>query len=146
MNILNQWGGLIGLIGAIISSFGLVVAFVAAYRAQRAREAAEEASEATRAAITRSLTTVDLERAIALVQRLKDLHRANKWETSLEHYQPLRVMLAEIRSRHSSLTPKLRQALDDAILNVREIENAVSSAVTENVGMAELRGFERDSN
>lgn len=146
---LENWGNFVGALGLIITLLGLIVSFLAFKRAGKARdaaEAAEAASRETRSTITRSLTTVELERAIALVQRLKDLHRANKWETSLEHYQPLRVTLAEIRSRHLNLTSELRQTLDDAILNVTTMENDVSTAVRENVGLAELRAFERTLN
>lgn len=142
---LDNWGNLVGVAGLVITIIGAVISYFAFRRAGKAREAAEAAEAAsgeTRAAIIRSLTTVDLERAVALVQRLKDLHRSNRWETSLEHYQPLRVMLAEIRSRHRDLAPELRQILDDAILNVTEIENVVTTAVTENKGLDRLRGFD----
>lgn len=143
---LDNVGSFIGGAGLFITIIGAVISYRAFLRAGKARDAAsaaEVASNETRAAMTRSLTTVDLERAIALVQRLKELHRSNKWETSLEHYQPLRVMLSEIRSRHPCLTAELRQILDDAIINVIEIENAVTMAVTENVGLGQLRGFDR---
>ena len=143
---LDIWGSWVGVVGLVVTIIGVVISYLAFQRAGKAREAAtaaEVASDETRAAIVRSLTMVDLERAIALVQRLKELHRSNQWATCLEHYQPLRVMLAEIRSRRSCLTPKLRQILDDAILNVVEMENAVTTAVTENEGLGQLRGFDR---
>lgn len=142
---LDNWGNWVGVAGLVITIIGAVISYFAFRRAGKAREAAEAAeaaSDETRSAITRSLTTVDLERAVALVQRLKELHRSNRWEISLEHYQPIRVMLAEIRSRHPHLTPELRQILDDAILNVTEIENVVTTAVTENKGLDRLRGFD----
>ena len=143
---LDNVGSVASVLGLVVTAVGGIISYLAFRRAGKARDAAaaaEVASKETRAVMTRSLTTVDLERAIALVQRLKELHRANQWATSLEHYQPLRVMLSEIRSRHPALTPELCQILDDAILNVIEIENAVTMAVTENVGLGQLRGFDR---
>ena len=128
---LNQWGGLIGLIGAILSLIGLAAALLAAYRAKKAEDAAEEASEATRSAITRSLTTVDLERAIALVQRLKELQQESRWTVSSALYQTLRVMLIDIEARYPANVPELQQQLHRAILQVTEIDNNVSMALSE---------------
>ena len=87
---LVNWGSLVSLVSLIIT---VIMAGIAKWRASQARAsatAAETASIEARSAITRVLTIVDLERAIALVQRLKVLHREAKWEACLEHYPVLR--------------------------------------------------------
>jgi hypothetical protein len=105
--------------------------------------AAEVASHETRDAITRVLTVVDLERAKAVIQRLKDLHRDNKWEAGLEHYQPLRAMLADIDARHPAPTPEVHTTLREAIVQVRVIEDSVDRALRENNEPSGARHFNR---
>ena len=132
---LENWGSFVGLLGLLVGIAGVVFSVAAFQRAGKARDAAEAAKQATSIAISRSLATVDLERAIALTQRLKELHRVQRWEASLEHYQPLRVFLAEIRSRHPGLSPELQDRLREAIVDIREMEDLVSTVVQ---GVSEL--------
>lgn len=56
------------------------------------------------------------------MQRLKQLHREQKWEVSLELYQPLRVMLTEINARSTIERPELTVAIPQISL----IENRVT--------------------
>ena len=136
---LNQWGSLIGLIGAVLSLVGLIAAVVAAFRAKRAEEAATAARQETWAAITRSLTTVDLERAMGLVQRLKEIHRSGRWEVSLALYQELRILLSNVRSRHPAPTPELQEELGESILLTIAMENSIDSIVERGSGPSEMQ-------
>ena len=128
---LDNWGRFIGIAGLIITGIGVIISYLAFHRAGKARDAAaaaEIASKETRAAITRTLTTVDLERAIALAQRLKELHRANRWDTALECYHLLQVMLADIATWHPAPTDEMRGAISEAIQLIQEIERQVDTA------------------
>lgn len=130
--VVDNWGSFVGILGVIISSIGLTVSFVAMVRAGKAREAATAAEEATRVtqqSISNVLATVDLQRAIALVQRLKVLHREENWEVSLEHYQPLRAMLSDINGRHPLPRQELHITLREAIPQIRVIEDIVSRSL-----------------
>ena len=131
--------------GVVLSALGLLAAFVAmkrAGKAQTAAAAAETATQETRKAITRTLTTVELQRAIALVQRLKELHRERRWDLSLEHYQTLRVMLEDIDSRHPDPDPKLHATFREAIPRIKIMEDSVDKAVqTENNNPTGARNF-----
>ena len=129
------------MIGAILSLIGLVAAVVAAYRAKRAEAAAEEAKRETRVAMARALTIVDLERAIGLVQRLKYLHQEGQWLVSLALYQMLRVMLIGIEARHPDVAPEWQLQLQEAILQITEIDNKVSIAVVEDIAPSGLKEF-----
>lgn len=146
---LDNWGSFVSAVGVIISTGGLIVAFIAMQRAGKARDAAaaaQSATQETRAAITRALTTIELERAIALVQRLKELHRAQRWDASLGLYQTLRVMLADIDSRHPEPTLELHNTLRGAIPQITVIENSVDRAIRENGEPAGSRNFNRELN
>ena len=132
--VLENWGSLVGALGLVFTIVGVAISFAAFRRAGKARDAAaaaETASMETRMAITSVLTTVDLERAINLVQRLKELHREGQWRVSLALYPSLRAILVDIRSRHPAITPELNQQLEGAILQVSGIENDVEAALSE---------------
>ena len=131
MDYLDQWASFIGLVGAIFSFLGFAVAIVAAYRAQKARDAAEEA----RAATVNVIDLVDLQRAIALIQRLKLLLRERKWEVSIELYQPLRQMLNDIQGRYSSLPTEQEIAIQEAIVQIRAIEDQVAKSIRDSRGL-----------
>ena len=139
MDFLNDWGGLISLIGAILSLIGLTAALLAAQRAEKARDAAEKARNETRIALARALTTVELQRAIALVQQIKYLHQEGLWLVSSALYQTLRVMLIDIEVRHPAITSELQRQLQEAILQITEIDNRVNIALGE---AAEPTGFQ----
>lgn len=126
--LLEHWGDFASLLGFAITIIGLWWAIRTAREAQKSATAAEAASVETRDAITRVLTIVDLERAIALIQHLKVLHRENKWQASLEHYQTLRAMLADIDARHPATTPELHATLREAIMQIKFIEDDVDMA------------------
>ncbi|PKB79120.1 MAG: hypothetical protein BZY88_14925 [SAR202 cluster bacterium Io17-Chloro-G9] len=96
----DNWGSFVSLVSLIITVTMVGFAIWRAGQAKESAEAAEKASIEARGAITRVLTIVDLERAIAQVQRLKVLHRESKWEACLEHYADLRHMLADIERTH----------------------------------------------
>ena len=119
---LDNWGSFVGVLSLVITIFGFIIAI---RRATEARTASREA----RAAVIRLLSIADLQRAIALIQRLKDLHRDSKWEASLEHYQALRVMMADIDSRLTDISAEHRFDLRSAIPLIVVIENDVDEAV-----------------
>ena len=97
----HNWGSVLSAIGLAATVVGLAIVFHQARKARSSAEASKIAAQQTQLAITGTLTIVDLGRAIFLVQRLKQLHAEQKWEVSLELYQPLRAMLTNIQSRQT---------------------------------------------
>ena len=124
----DNWGNLISALGLVATVIGLFLVFRRAREAQRSADASKNAAQETQQAFTSVLTIVDLERAIAMVQRLKRLHFDQKWEVSLELYQPLRVMLTNIDTRVTIDTPAIR----NAIPQIRVIEENIGSAIARN--------------
>jgi hypothetical protein len=134
--LLDNWGSFVGLVSLIITIIGFAVAI---RRATQARKAAEEAREA----IVRVLTVADLQRAIALIQRLKVLIRESRWEASLEHYQNLRSMLADIAARQPNPTPESRSTIQAAIPQITVIEINIDRAIRNGTDPSGLRNFNR---
>ena len=143
MDFLNDWGGLIGLIGAILSLIGLTAALLAAQRAEKARDAAEEAKIETRTGMNRTLVTIELSRATAALQRLKDLHRDRRWDISLEYYHILQVSLADISTWHPDPSQEIQETLRAAILQIQEIEERVDTASLIQSDLTELPELNR---
>ena len=148
--ILENWGSLVGALGLVFTIGGVAISFAAFRRAGKARDAAkaaETASRETRATITSVITTIDLQRAINLAQRLKELHREGQWAVSLALYPTLRTTLVDIISRHPALTPELNRQLQAAILQVSETENNVATALSEDsepAGLQSVNGILND--
>lgn len=115
-----NWGGLASGLGVIVSLVGLGWAIK---EARGARTAAREARDR----IANHLQTVDLERAIALIQRIKLLHDTNRWEASMEQYQALRMMLSDISARCPETQAMFRDSLTAARARVRATEDFVGA-------------------
>lgn len=109
---------------------GFVLAIREARRARSASEAAETAASETSAQISRHLQTVDLQRAIGLIQRIKTLYDNDRWEASRELYQSLREMLSDIIARCPNEQTNLRTELTDARATVSETEELVRRRVS----------------
>lgn len=90
----DNWGSLASGLGVLLSAAGVVYA----YLARRAAKSAEAASEDTRRAVIRTLNLADLQRTIALIDRLKDRLMEEDWSAALELYSAVRSMLADIRA------------------------------------------------
>ena len=120
-----NWGSLASAVGLVVSAVGLTYAVVVARGARSASQAAQKASHETNVQIDRHLRATNLERAIALIQRLKLLHRLERWEAALEQYQALRVMLSEIIARSAEEETEPRRELVAAVRAVRIMENSV---------------------
>ena len=96
--IIANWGSFVGISGLLASIGGLVYA----YLARRAARSAEQASVETRRAVTRTLSLVDVLRAIARINQLKDVHYRGNWDYALGLYGELRRTLIEISASTQS--------------------------------------------
>ena len=127
----DNWGSVVSSVGLAIAVGGIALAIYRASRAEKAAISAVNASEETRDIITRVLSIVDSQKAISLIQRVKLLHRDEKWEASLEHYQTLRSMLADIETRHPSPTEAFRANIREAIPQLTVIGDSIDEGLRE---------------
>lgn len=119
------WGDIATIVGIIVSLCGIGWAIKEARGARSASEAAKTAASETRDQITHHLQTVDLQRAIGLIERIKTLHDNDRWEASAELYQTLREMLSEVIARCPDNQTDVRGKLAVARTVVRDMENLV---------------------
>lgn len=141
---LDIWGSWVGIAGLVITGIGAFISYKAFRRAGTARDAAtaaEIASKETRAAIIRSLTTVDLERAIGLVQRLKEAHRARRWDICLGYYDSLQVMLTDVLTWYPAPTAEIRNDIEKAIQLIQTMETQVDTAREQATDPVEFGAF-----
>ena len=123
--LLVNAGSWASISGAAISTVGLIVTIIVAWGARSASRAAERAATDTNNRIENYLQSVDLERAIALIQRIKDWHDTNRWEMAIEQYQGLRMMLSSIIVRCAEDQTETRGKLTTARFIVQTMEDLV---------------------
>ena len=117
----------------MVSLGGLGWAIKEARGARSASEAAKTAASETRDQIAHHLQTVDLQRTIGLIERIKTLHDNNRWEGSTELYQSLREMLSDVISRCPENHADVRGKLVTARTVVRDMENFVRQRVSRDI-------------
>ena len=126
----STWGDIATVIGIFVALGGLAWAIKEARGARSASESAAEAASDTSAQIARHLQTVDLQRAIGLIQRIKTLHDNDRWEASRELYQSLREMLSDIIARCPDEQADLRKKLVAARTTLSKTEESVRRSVS----------------
>ena len=89
------------------------------------------AARETRDQIALHLQTVDLERAIGLIQRIKLLHDTDRWEAATEQYQALRAMLSDIIARCPDDQKESLDQMANSRMVVRDIEDLVGERATQ---------------
>ena len=127
----DHWGNISSFIGVVVSVVGLAWAIREARRARKAAQSAERATIETRDSIGRHRVTIDLERAVSLIQRLKLLHNANRWEAALEQYQTLRAIISDIIARYPELNVEVRGRLIEARASISEMGNSVEEQISQ---------------
>lgn len=142
----NHWGSLFSVIGVVVSVIGLAWAIWEAHGARSAAEVAEQATVETRDSIGRHLVTIDLERAVSLIQRLKLLHDTSRWEAALEQYQVLRAIISDISARYPDLDPEISERLTTARRLIRLMEDYVGGRENNSLGTNERIQLNRSLN
>ena len=130
--LVENWGSFVGVLGFLASVGGLVYALLARRAAKSAEQAAREARRETRRTVSRSRRSADTGRAIALINRLKVLHRDGRWDYALELYQELRSTLSDIHASMLDDLAEIRDTISDAIRRITELEDEVNRARYEN--------------
>lgn len=125
----DNWVNLLGVLSFVLTLVGLSIAFIQVKKAANAAKASEEAAMATQAALSKSLTIGDLKNAIALLEKVKSYHRADKWEMAIEWYQPVRAMLADARARYPKLEQEQIRQINSGIAQIMLMGNDVEQAL-----------------
>lgn len=128
----------VGAGGLIASIIGLIFAFLA----RRAAKSAEAAANEARQALSRNLSSVDIERAIELINRLKELHRQGNWIHAIWVYQILRRTLSEIRVSMPATLDTFRSTIGGFIPQITEMENRVNRSLHESLGPVHAPEFD----
>ena len=126
----DNWGRLASAVGLVVAIVGFYFAIRRASQARTSADAGKIAAEDARNAIFGVLVTIDLQEAIAIIQRLKLQHLHQMWDASLENYQPLRKILSDINVRNPELPAAVRDVLRRAIPQITVVENNVIEALS----------------
>lgn len=124
----ENWGGIVGALGLIASTGGLVYALLA----RRAAKSAEQAAKEARQAVARTLSSIDVERGIALIGRLKEIHRQGNWDYALGLYPDLRRTLSQISESMPENMVQQREFISSAVPQITAMDNLVRRSRHEN--------------
>ena len=119
--------------GSLASIAGLIATIWIAWGARAASRSADRAARATRDDIRGYLQTVDLERAIRLIQRVKLLHNNGHWDAAMEQYEALRTMLSDIIARSPKDQTEFRQNMQTGISVVARLEDRVDRRKSQSI-------------
>ena len=95
----NNWGNLASVLGVIISVVGFTLAVCQIRKTKTAAEAAKTAADNARAALSRSITIGDLDRASERIERVKTEVGLGRIDIAKEHLLDIMKMLADIIGR-----------------------------------------------
>jgi len=128
LRFFNGWGDLASVIGCFVSIIGFSFAIYTLLRTKKAAEAAREAAIEVRERLTRVNTVAEFAEALATIEEIKRLHRAKKWEISLDRYSVVRRLLVSIQGSSPTLGDQQRAVLAGAIEQFRTMEQTVERA------------------
>ena len=142
----TNWGDIATIIGVAVSLIGLALAIRVAHGARSASQAASKAARAARDQISSHLQTVDLQRAIGLIQLVKTLHDNRQWAAAAEHYQTLREMLTGIIVRCPEGATDVRNRLAAARTEIMLMEDAIRESIAQSDGTQDQSPMNRKLN
>ncbi len=119
----QNWGNIVGALGFLASVGGLIYALLA----RRAAISAEQAANEARRSLTGIISSIDVERAVALINRVMELHRQGNWDYALALYQDLRRTLSEIAAGVPSEFSHHKNSISLAVPQVTSIANLINS-------------------
>jgi hypothetical protein len=127
----NKLADLFGIAGTLISLVGFTVTIIGVYRSKNAAVKAQEAAQAARDSIRMLDTFVDFSAAISLLEEIKRLHRQEgAWQILIERYGAIRRLLVQIRTSEVDLSDDQQEAFQNALTNLRAIQNRVEKGLT----------------
>jgi len=118
----ENWGNFVGLLGLLASVGGLFYACLA----RRAAKSAEKAAREARQALARTISSIDVERAVAMINRLMEVHRQGNWDHALSMYQDLRRTLSEIGTSIPQDLVEYRNSVQESIPQITAMINLVN--------------------
>ena len=116
------WLGMgIGAGGLIASILSVIFAILA----RRAAKSAEHAATDARRAVVRTLSSIEVERAVSLINRLKYAHLQRNWDYALGLYPDLRRTLSQITEGVPAPLDHYRDLIKSAVPQITVIEKLV---------------------
>jgi hypothetical protein len=126
----NRIGDVASIAGVLISTIGFVVTIANVVRTKAAAVKAEEASSAVHRQIREFESVFDFSTAISALEEIKRLHRQNAWHVLPDRYAALRKTLLSLRANMPSLPEKDKTIIQDALVNLRDIERRVERSLS----------------
>ena len=123
----DNWGSLASVLGVIVSIVGFALAVRQIYKTKTAAESARTAADNARAALSRSITIGDIDRAAERLERIKSELNQGRIDIAREHLLDIMKMLSDIVGR--------AQEFDESELGrLRRASYSIAELATKEVG------------
>ncbi len=126
---IHRVGDLASVIGVVISVVGFIVTILGVFKSKSAAERAAKAADDTRDSIRLLDTVVDFSAAISILEEIKRMHRQRSWSLLPDRYASIRKLLISLRSSGETLTDAQSAIIQNALVNLRAIENQVERSL-----------------
>lgn len=132
----DNWGNLASVLGVVVSVVGFILAVYQILKTRAVAEAAKTAADNARAALSKSITIGDLDRASERIERIKTEISQGRIDIAKEHLLDIMRMLADVigraREADESELEKLVQASDTiADLTIMTLEDDFTGIIAD---------------
>lgn len=131
----SDWGDIASISGLVLSLIGFVATLIGVYKSKNAADRAAEAASQMKDRLIRGETISDLAAALAIMDEIKRLHRANAWQLLPDRYAVLRQRLIRIHATEDQLTVIQKEHLEHAVAQFAKAEEKVDLALTQRSAM-----------
>jgi hypothetical protein len=115
--------------GVVISLVGFGITVFGVFKSGKAATRAEAAANAARTEVHLHRMIADFSEAIGMLEEIKRLHRSGAWQILPDRYSALRKTLIVLRSSNQSLNDEQRAAVQNALVDVADIEARVEKTL-----------------
>ena len=124
-----HWGDYSSIVGLFVALVGFAVTLRNVAKSRKAAEQAESAVASLRQKQQLFDATRDLSSALAIMDEIKRLHRAQTWIVLTDRYGALKNALISIKASHLGLTADQRSRVQSAITHFTQMERQIEEVV-----------------
>lgn len=129
------WGDVASVAGLVVALIGFSVTIWTVLKSKTAAQQAKDATDELRERIRGINTISDVAEAVATMEELKRLHRAEVWPIALDRYTVLKRLLIRIHAQHRGLSNERKAVLTGAITQFTRIEKKIERSVQDDTRM-----------
>ena len=126
LNFVGSWASIVGL---VLAAVGFFVTIIGVWKSKSAAERAASAATQARDNMIVLHTVDDFATAVAAMEEIKRLHRADAWVALPDRYSDLRKRLVMLRATYGELSDLDRAVIQGTVQHLVTLETKVERAL-----------------